>query len=361
MYKVYEVDPDADTLLIVPASTKDLARAEGKDAQAATATPLELRIKVSSKHLSLASKDFKNQLKWKWEASDAPQPDGRIHVVLEGFDPAAVTIVMNIIHGRGSKVPKSVDAETLANIAVFVDEYKLFDPVEIYADRWARQLPDSVFAEDEINVARWIYISYVFRRPATFKLVTRTAILKSTGPITSVGLPIREKIIKSIDEMRQKLVTEGLSVIDGVLEDLVDGKAPCASGCDALLLGTLLKTLRRDKLAWPSPTKPFSGISFGTVQTAVSDFQTQVSKLESAPWQTQSTVREQTRKRKTPNTHPAQGPTPDSSPELATLSLSFSADVHNCKEKIAMQSKLETIGSRVQGLELESSRGHYLY
>jgi hypothetical protein len=157
MFKLYEVDPDADTLIIVPASsssalpksddTKNGTRKQqpvnGSDAGNTEASSNELRLKVSSKHLSLASKHFADKFKWLEGDANIVQSDGRVHVKLDGFDPNAITIVMNIIHGRGPRIPKTLDLETLAKVAVFVDSFKCYDAVEAYADRWLGQLEKS--------------------------------------------------------------------------------------------------------------------------------------------------------------------------------------------------------------------------
>ena len=200
---VYEVDPDADVLLIVLPSTAPVAPTNKPHVNgfkptahaASPASPRGLRIKVSSKHLALASPIFKNKLQV-GSSRATKQSDGRIHLQLvEGFDPAAVTIVMNAVHGRGSKIPKSVDIETLAQIALFVDRFQLFDAVEVYADRWIWKLEDATPHTYGEDLVRWVYISHIFRHATVFKTVTEITAIHSPGPIDTFGLPIREKII----------------------------------------------------------------------------------------------------------------------------------------------------------------------
>jgi len=59
--------------------------------------------------------------------------------------------------------------------------------------------------------------------------------------------------------------------LDGLVHDLREGKHPCNNGCDAFLLGVLIKALDRWKLA-----KPYPGISFEALTKAVRDVQDQV-------------------------------------------------------------------------------------
>lgn len=211
MTSLYEVDPDADVLLIVPRDDRPFApwnelhtgEAQGANHSTAAAAPTSrpgLRIKVCSRHLALASRVFKNKLQF-GSTRTAKQPDGRVHLQLaEGFDPKAVSIVMNAIHGRGSKVPKSVDLETLARIALFVDKFQLLDAVEVYAERWIAKLDDMLPDTYNRDLVLWIYISHVFRQAEVFKAVTRVAAVHSPGPIRNLGLPIREKIISTYNE-----------------------------------------------------------------------------------------------------------------------------------------------------------------
>ena len=211
MPRLYEVDADADTLIVL--STPSTAFAPWSEVATTasrnglTATPRktftpdtrdlssEFRLKVSSKHLSLASSHFKNQFKWKWTDPDAAQPDGRVHIQLDGFDPTAVTIVMNIIHGRSRRVPKIIDIETLAKVAVFVEKFQFHEAVDIYIDNWLGQLEKSLPTEYNRDLVLWIFVAYVFHRSDVFETATRIAISQSNGPIKTLGLPIRGKII----------------------------------------------------------------------------------------------------------------------------------------------------------------------
>ncbi len=204
--RLYTVDPDADALILLP------------PAQGNTST--ELRIKVSSKHLSLASRHFRDQLRWKWSNPIAIQPDGRVHIPLEDLDETAVIIVMNIIHryvqlatsfinetkvitqasSRGSRVPRTLDLETLAKIAVFVDRYKCFDAVEVYVDRWIAKLQARLpTTTDDRSLILWAFVAYTFHQEEIFELATQRAILHSVGPSSVLELPVQLNFIRELD------------------------------------------------------------------------------------------------------------------------------------------------------------------
>ncbi|CAK7231351.1 hypothetical protein SCUCBS95973_007881 [Sporothrix curviconia] len=258
MSKIYEIDPDADTLVVVRPLADSFAPWPAHDhngasqASAAPAVPTaDVRIKVSSKHLSLASPRFRDILAqkaaaaaaaassaaaspvssparngyktppaspgksslsgnsnslWRKEAAAPPSPplsnsggssysqteeaDGRIHIVLEGLDADAVTTVLNIVHGRGGKdrVPKTVSLEALARIAAVVDKFKLHDAVEIYADRWVDAVGHpSAEKSSRRELTLWIYVAYVFQRDTLFREATKLAATQLTGPLPALA------------------------------------------------------------------------------------------------------------------------------------------------------------------------------
>lgn len=223
MSKVYEADPDADTLIILTGYDRPFAAEDGGDAApasngnnskawlvngSATAASKdgspEFRIKVSSKHMSLASPFFQNKFGRQSSSSNSGavvQSDGRVHVRLRGFDPTAVTTVVNIIHSRGLRAPKALDLETLAKVAVVVDALQCYEAVEAYADRWIARLAPSAAssaaaaARSDRDLVLWVFVTYVFQQPDLFRAATRQAISRSTGTLKTFGLPLRKDVI----------------------------------------------------------------------------------------------------------------------------------------------------------------------
>ncbi|KAG8166178.1 hypothetical protein KVR01_004730 [Diaporthe batatas] len=374
MFRLYEVDPDADTLIIIPTPSKSFAPWEEtpppSDASsvyagilrgtsrppntyASIASAPEVRVKVSSRHLGLASKHFRN----KFRHENPVEADGRVHVTLGGYDPKAVIVVMDAVHGRGRKVPRSVDLELLAKIAVFVDAFKFHEAVEVYAERWFEGLGGALPTKYGRDLVLWIYASYVFRQQDVFKRVSNVAILQSNGPIRSLGLQLRDGLIREIDRQRQQLVRQALDVVYKTIDSLQVDETPCPRGCDTFLLGSLVKSLRRHDLTWPRPSRPFIGVSFVGISQSVGEAGSQLARL--APGLSlngAAGVGGTSRKRKTPNSEPKQTLTPDSSPELrATL------DAHDCGVGAGLADKLDELGAGVTGLELESRLGYLLY
>jgi len=155
-----------------------------------------VHFKVSSKHLSLASRRFKIMLRGNWEEAKTVHEDGCRHVTLDsGFDPGALKLLLDIIHGKTSKVPRSLNLEMLAKLSVLVDDFECYEEVDVFVDIWLDSLPISPPTEYGRDLVLWILVSSVFRKSELYKSTTRTAILRSTEPIQTLGLPVRGIIV----------------------------------------------------------------------------------------------------------------------------------------------------------------------
>jgi hypothetical protein len=66
----------------------------------------EVRIQVSSGHLILASPYLKRMLEDGWKEAQSLGSKGCVSIDLKGWDPDALLILINIIHGFTQKVPE---------------------------------------------------------------------------------------------------------------------------------------------------------------------------------------------------------------------------------------------------------------
>lgn len=153
------------------------------------------------------------------------------------------------------------------------------------------------------------------------------------------------------------MVRQALDVVYETVDSLQEDETTCSRGCDTFMLGALVKSLRRHKLMWPRPSKPFIGVSFVGISQSVGDAGSQLAQLvPGLSLNGTASVKEISRKRKTPNSEPKQALTPDSSPELrATF------DGHDCGVRGGLAEKLDELEAGVTGLELESKLGYLLY
>jgi hypothetical protein len=145
MAELYVLDPDGDLIVTHRALRGPFApwnRSEGpsdiRDGE--PDPPPELRFKVSSKHLTLASPRFKKMLAGPYKEANLPCPE----VTIEEFDSEALKILLNIIHGKNSKVPRSLSLEMVAKVSELVDDLDCYEQVGVFGDIWIRQLEKSL-------------------------------------------------------------------------------------------------------------------------------------------------------------------------------------------------------------------------
>lgn len=147
-----------------------------------------------------------------------------------------------------------------------------------------------------------------------------------------------------------------LEVVHDAVDALQSDRTPCAQGCDTFLLGALIKTLQQQNLVWPRPLRPFPGVSFAQIRDAVSQAQARVAQFVPGLSLNGSGIDQKSLKRKSPNARPGQALTPESSPEAgATLG------AHECDTRSDLAERLHKLEGEVDGLELESKLGYYLY
>ncbi|KAH6674274.1 hypothetical protein B0J14DRAFT_617053 [Halenospora varia] len=234
----------------------------------------EVRIQVSSKHLTLASPVFKAMLKHSFREGAGLREFGCVQIPLPEDDPDAFSILMSIIHAKNQAVPRQMSLPLLTTIAILVDKYELHESTDLFANTWIDALKTSMPETFCKQLISWICITWVFRRPAEFTWASFVAIKQSTG----VGfetvyedfdtLPIPEEIIEAINVQREQAMEKILECLRMVVHGIQESKSHnCPAHrqeCEALLLGTLLRSASKSKL-WPIMESPYPGLSFKEV------------------------------------------------------------------------------------------------
>ncbi|KAB5536112.1 hypothetical protein GE09DRAFT_341279 [Coniochaeta sp. 2T2.1] len=245
------------------------------DASSGTESAPGVLLKVSTSHLILASDRAKRILMGPWREANAVYPDGLRHWDIEGcLDSKALTIVMDIIHGRTRQVPRSLELDMLAKVAVVVDDLQCHEAVEVFSEMWIGEfyLPTQ-YTRD---LVLWICIASVFQRQDLLDSAIQTAILQCTEEFRTLDLPIPSTVVDAIDTERQKLLHRAIMVLDTLFERLCDDGAGCSFACRNALLGALVRQMRSKQLLWPRPSKPFPGLSFASLAADVRCFQSPV-------------------------------------------------------------------------------------
>lgn len=155
----------------------------------------EVIIRVSSRHLTLASPVFHAMLHRKFSESNTLSLTGSVEIPMPDDDPDAFLILLNILHGRIRKVPLAVDLETLTQIATLVDKYDIMEPVELFANFWFDNLKSTIPDQYTDDIPSWICVSSMFNKGEEFERTTRLAMREARGEIPLAGLPVSPSIV----------------------------------------------------------------------------------------------------------------------------------------------------------------------
>ncbi|KAK8120401.1 hypothetical protein PG999_004521 [Apiospora kogelbergensis] len=228
---------------------------------------VQVRMRVSSRHLMLASTYFEKMLQGPWEESKS------YVIAASEWDTDAMVILMNIIHGRSRKVPRLVSLDLLTKLAVMADYYQCVEGVEMYADRWIKNLGHHLPERCGRDLILWIAVSWVFFQDSLFEAVTNVTIRESDGPLQTLGLPIPQHIVETIDRKRQDKVDRIISVPHDLVLYL-NNRTKCTFACSSMLIGALTKQMHTNGLLYPKPTTPFLGYSVAGITKTLHNFET---------------------------------------------------------------------------------------
>jgi hypothetical protein len=165
----------------------------------------EIRMRVSSKHMKLASAVFKAMLREdNFKEGLELGSTGKAEISLPDDDPDAFAILLNIIHGRTRQVPRDVDLDLLSRISTLVDKYQLHEVVEIMSDRWISLLVSNIPEEFTDDLQAWLSISWVFEKPRIFREVTKIAERQSRGRVGEDrdDIPIPDRVLGKLFFLR---------------------------------------------------------------------------------------------------------------------------------------------------------------
>lgn len=152
------------------------------------------RMLVSSSHLVLASPVFQAMVEGPY-AEGSTDHRGIYRFATNGWNQEALVIVLDIIHGHHRSVPKLLDLEMLAKVAVIVDYYKCHEIVEVFADRWLKALQKHCTDHYSKASMLWLLISWVFSCPEIFERMAGLALKHSTRLILAENVPIPGEIL----------------------------------------------------------------------------------------------------------------------------------------------------------------------
>ena len=155
----------------------------------------------------LASPILKKMYSGAWKEATNRNEEGLFLWQIDAFfEPEAFTIVMNVIHGRNRKVPRHIELETLAKVAVVTDYLQCHEAMDMFSNTWICHLKDLLPDKYCRELVLWIMISSIFYEHDIFRSTTHTAILKSHEKIPAFDLPIHDSIIGKLSDFSSALI-----------------------------------------------------------------------------------------------------------------------------------------------------------
>ncbi|EXL66348.1 hypothetical protein FOPG_17473 [Fusarium oxysporum f. sp. conglutinans race 2 54008] len=122
------------------------------------------------------------------------------------------------------------------------------------------------------ELVQWIFVASVFGLDDKFKQATRVAIMRSTGPIDILGLPMRPDIVDKIEQKRQDLLEDLIAELNAVLDNLCSDRSCRVLACRLMMLGALTQQMKNTNWHSPRPARPFRNQSLSSALETVRRF-----------------------------------------------------------------------------------------
>lgn len=175
------------------ASIHELADVHGLKPYDENSQPVEIRFRVSSAHLILASPVFKAMLDGPFSET-VRNERGLYEIKAFEWNAEALLILLDIIHGHHRSAPKAVDLNMLEQIALLVDYYQCHEIVEVFADKWVAAHRDAIPQEYSKSCLSWMFVAWVFSANDLFNSMVSVSVKHSRSPVQT-NLPISNTIL----------------------------------------------------------------------------------------------------------------------------------------------------------------------
>ncbi|KAF1813176.1 hypothetical protein P152DRAFT_513462 [Eremomyces bilateralis CBS 781.70] len=200
---------------------------------------------ASSRHLSVASPYFDRMFSGPWKESESVKSGSLDVSALPSCGPTSYSIILNAMHGRFRKVPKSLPKAELLQVGKLVDYYECLEVIEYQAERWV----DDAFKCDEPALeggemsAEWLFLSWIFPNSAIFGLVSKNWVRKAENAVDPGEYPTPQVVTDAIDQRRKKIVSKVIErfemAFDRLASDQFDSQFPRPSFCRPEICPTL--------------------------------------------------------------------------------------------------------------------------
>lgn len=288
----HTLDPDGDVFLILTDQDEVRKPKRSRKSVERKKSKRKMRVQCSSKHLTLASPVFNAMLSRNFKESAALRSVGTLELPLPDDDPAALLILLYLMHWQTNAVPLDLQLDMLTRIAIMVDKYQLQMVVVIISGIWIDRLKDNIPQTWTEDLRRWLFISHVFQRPTEFKFATEIAEQQCGSRIDEseeIALLIPSSIVgqlyfrccifinadrlaDSIDQNRQGALLKIITALHSALETYTGSQLVCSKTCDAVVLGSLTKAMKLLQATIPMEA-PYHKLSFDGLAQDVKDME----------------------------------------------------------------------------------------
>ncbi|CCE30616.1 uncharacterized protein CPUR_04465 [Claviceps purpurea 20.1] len=271
---------------------------DGGEAHGDNSERNDVQFQLSSRHLALASPVFKTMLNGSWKESArssdpsngsaktrAPVQNGpkwlnetsdvdgwqlssrskksaktrkplkngsdsstRYELTATEWDDEVFLTLMNIIHGRNTLVPLSVDLITLVKMSVIVDYYQCQEVTQVVVGLWIDKLSDKLPTSYDRDCVIWMFVSWVFYRSEIFEKMTQLAVRTCDGGLGTINLPFPPILLTVMEQKRDHFIDEIFNILGDLCRDLCKGRRGCDFECTTMLLGSLLRGMDHNEL-----------------------------------------------------------------------------------------------------------------
>ncbi|KAI1802631.1 hypothetical protein F4811DRAFT_572819 [Daldinia bambusicola] len=178
--------------------------------------------------------------------------------------PAAMAVLLSIVHGRFEQVPKALSVDELYDLTVLTNFYDATSCLGPWSDKW-KAVVEKLERESNELMPKLLWISWELGWKDTFTVLSRRMVLESGAEILSIGadeVQFPPDISERISAIRTQTLRALLGIFGEMIESLavVDEKPRwCRHAvwmghhrCESMILGSITFCLIRAGL-WPLP------------------------------------------------------------------------------------------------------------
>ncbi|KAL7804830.1 hypothetical protein V8C44DRAFT_352623 [Trichoderma aethiopicum] len=277
--KLYEIAPKGDTLLnlynanapfAVPAPSSTGSPRELQTSGSVAGGKPEVQLRLSSRHLTLASGYFEKLMASDWKEAT---PGGEYSYVInaEDWDEKALCFLMKIIHGRTAQLPREMELESLAKMTILADYYQCQEMVDFFMRTWLQPIDQSAISGRD-RLLR-LAISYVFPDHDVFRKLTEALITEEPMYVEFSGLPVPQTVIDAVNAEREKHLLAIVSGLKRLVKDEQSDKGlRCSFACSSMFIGALSKNMHSQRLSDRYLVPPYHGHSLVTLKDRIFEF-----------------------------------------------------------------------------------------